>query len=180
MIYLIRPRISLILLWTLTAFIRVRSEYMWRSALIGNAIAEIILQVAADIYVVVTGYTFYGRWSSVLGIMIFMFLTTGLAAIGVAWILFATRAMDATANDLSITSYGGVRLSHSLLNRSMNWILVMIFIVWSYMLSWLFFAAVIVWGTANDGYVSFIYSLTYPHNVTAADPGCYTGGALQS
>jgi len=150
MIYLIRPRIALIFLWTITALIRVHGEYAWLSALIGNAVAEIILQIAADIYLIVSGYKFYGNWSSVLGIMIFMCITTGLAAIGVARILFASRAMDATGNDLSVTEYNGRRLSHSLGNRMKHWVFVMAFIVWSYLLSWLFFAAVVLWGEEHS------------------------------
>jgi len=150
-IYLLRPRISLILLLTLTAFFRVRGEYMWRSALIGNTMAEIILQFTANIYAVVTGRQFYGQWSGALAITIFLFLTTVLSTIGVAYTLFAMRPMDASGNDLTIKHYGNIALSHSFANRVLNWIFIIMFIGWSYLLNWIFFAALIVMGTTNDG-----------------------------
>lgn len=47
MIYFVRPRISVLVLATMTAFFVTRNDYPWMHALIGNTVAELILQVIA-------------------------------------------------------------------------------------------------------------------------------------
>jgi hypothetical protein len=168
MIYLVRPRISLIFLLTLCTFFIIREEYMWRSALIGNAIAEILLQISADVYLVITAHGFYGGWSGIMKITIFLCVTTGLAAMGVALTLYTMRAQDALGGDLSATRYRGQRLSNSFGNRFCNWLAIVFFVGWSYALQWVWFIA-FIWRNTDDPRLVYLSVPTFPRSSACVD-----------
>lgn len=138
MIYLLRPWVSVMALWTLTAFFRIRGEYMWRSALIGNVMAEVLLQVIGEIYVVITSRGFYTGTNRYAFLSIIICIWVGIAfnTILTARILLALKRVDETGHSISlrrregVDSYGG---------RFGRWILFMFVLVWTYIMSWAFF-----------------------------------------
>jgi hypothetical protein len=141
MIYLVRPRISVIFLLFMTTFFRIKKEYRWLSALIGNSIAEFIIQCAADIWVVLTSRG--EAWNRMIGVIVGMFISTALMAIGLACIIFTTRPQDGSGGDIKNHNYNGIKTSNSIYNRFLWWVLIMAFVGPGYLLSWLFFAALI-------------------------------------
>ncbi|KAF2474898.1 uncharacterized protein BDR25DRAFT_340573 [Lindgomyces ingoldianus] len=142
MIYFVRPRISVLALATMSCFFMSREDYPWMYALLANTIAEFILQVIADIWVIYTGIN---RWNTTaLGIAAAMCISTGLFFIVALLIVIASRPYDSTGGQVFHIDYAaGFKVSNSFGNRFCNWFAMMMFGVPSYLISWGFFTSLI-------------------------------------
>ncbi|RYO99921.1 hypothetical protein DL764_006662 [Monosporascus ibericus] len=142
MLYLIRPRISLIATSTAAAFVVLKDEYPWMYSMLANAITESILQVIAVCWVVATGHSTWNTTFTVIAA--FMFIGTGLTIIVTAIIIFMSRPYDATGGRVfDTTHWHNLQISNSFGNRFRNWLQLMFFACPAYIVSWCFFGLLI-------------------------------------
>ncbi|KAK4212613.1 hypothetical protein QBC37DRAFT_287682, partial [Rhypophila decipiens] len=121
MLYLIRPRISLIAMSTAAAFVVLKDEYPWMYSMLSSAVTEVVLQLMAACWVVARGYkTAFGD-SGFIAIAVFMLIGLGMTTIVTGIIIFMSRPYDSTGGKLfDMTSWHGIRISNSFGNRLWN------------------------------------------------------------
>ena len=139
LIYLVRPRISMMALLTLTYFWRIKGEYAWLAAFLGSSVAESFLQIIATIWVLEIGVHYSAGDIPTLVIIGLMGADLGLTVLGLRYAALASRPHDATGGDLEITEFEGRAISHTFGTRFKVWVIVMLFILPGYLLGWIFF-----------------------------------------
>lgn len=143
MLYLIRPRIAVIVLFWATALFRVNNEYPWLASLIGNAVTELLLQIAALAWVLAT--SIQAHYSENRGLVIGMVIAGCAYLVGFLILIFVTRPADATGQDIKDNNYHGIRTSDAFFHRFMWAVFLMIFLGPSYLLNWIFFAGIVTY-----------------------------------